>query len=808
MKQFCKKTILLLFFLANNAQLNATHIVGGELYYSYLGNNRYAIELRVYRDCYTGVPFFDNPASIGFFNLNNNLYIERCVPLLAFGLIPPTITSPCFIPPIDVCYQWSIYRDTVILAPVSGGYQLAYQRCCRNFSILNIQTPLDVGITIYAKTPSDIAYAQNSNPVFDTLPPPFMCLGFPFVWDNSATDKEGDSLVYELCVPFDGGEGMFNNSCPINVPIPACGNGNWICGPAPHPPFNPPYSTVTWQFPFSLANLLGGIPMAIDPQTGVLTCTPNTVGQFVYGVCVREYRNNILLSRTRRDFQANVVPCPSLVVAALQTPIISCGSNAITFQNSSFGASTYFWNFGDPTQTNDTSHAVNPTYVYPDTGFYNVMLIAYSTLNGCADTTFGEVHLFPPFNADFTFTLSPCTLAVSFNSTSVNTGSGFANSWLWNFGDNTTSNLQNPVHTYPNGGTYTVILTVHSDSGCVDVIQKTFTLTQPVNATISVAQSVSCTNDCNAIAALTMTSGVPPFTYQWNDPNNQTTQIATGLCAGTYSVLITDSNNCTVTKTITINNPPPLSLAISSTDAYCGGRCYGTATGIPSGGTPPVTYSWNDPQNQTTQTASDLCPGIYTVVITDDHGCTFIDSVEVLYSNYIPPLNASVSANTIFEGQTIQLFSTVYQSGTYNWAPPTGLNSTTISNPTGSPVSNITYIVIYIDANGCENSDSVTIVVREVTCIEPELFIPNAFTPNDDSNNDILYVRGATIKELLLRIYDRWGEKVFETIHPSQGWDGTYKGKPVLPGVYDYYFEATCYNNEKFFKKGNVTVIR
>ncbi|MEP7169887.1 MAG: gliding motility-associated C-terminal domain-containing protein, partial [Bacteroidota bacterium] len=91
---------------------------------------------------------------------------------------------------------------------------------------------------------------------------------------------------------------------------------------------------------------------------------------------------------------------------------------------------------------------------------------------------------------------------------------------------------------------------------------------------------------------------------------------------------------------------------------------------------------------------------------------------------------------------------------------------------------------------------------------EPQIFIPNAFTPNDDGNNDILYVRGNLIRELLLRIYDRWGEKVFETNIPGTGWNGTYNGKPVQPGVYDYYLDATCYNNEKFFKKGNVTVIK
>lgn len=83
--------------------------------------------------------------------------------------------------------------------------------------------------------------------------------------------------------------------------------------------------------------------------------------------------------------------------------------------------------------------------------------------------------------------------------------------------------------------------------------------------------------------------------------------------------------------------------------------------------------------------------------------------------------------------------------------------------------------------------------------MSPLFFIPNAFTPNGDANNDIFRVRGEQIRELLVRVYDRWGEKVFETTTPGKGWDGTYKGKKVNPGVFVYYVESVCFNNEKFF---------
>lgn len=809
MKKNFKRILLsfLLFCFYHNSI--ATHIVGGELYYHWLGNNNYAIEMRVYRDCYNGVPFFDAVASIGVFNANNALLYELCVPLLSYDTIPPTIVSPCFIPPTDVCYQRGIYRDTINLPPVAGGYQLAYQRCCRNVTILNIQTPLDVGITIYATIPTNVANAINSNPVYNALPPPFICLGIPFQFDHSATDADGDSLVYELCLPYVGGENN-NNSCPITNQ-PACGAGTWTCGPAPHPPFNPPYGNVLWQPPFSLSNLLGGVPMAINSQTGLLTCTPNTVGQFVYGVCVREYRNNSLIGKTRRDFQVNVVPCPSLVVAALQSPLIHCGDSTVFFQNNSIGASSYFWNFGDPNTLADTSHSFSPTYSYPDTGSYTVTLIAYSSFNpGCADTTTGVVHIYPPFNAGFTFADSLCTYIVSFNDSSSNNGSGTSSVWHWGFGDNTTSTIQNPVHTYPGPGNYLVKLITISNFGCIDTVEQMITLDTLPSVTISLTQSVKCHGDCNAVATANPKGGTMPYTFLWNDPNNQATQIANNLCAGTYTVIINDSNHCISSATITIADPPALNTSLLSTDAYCNGKCIGTATANPVGGTPVYTYIWSDPDSQKTKTATDLCPGIYSVTITDSHGCTKTDSVTVNFSNYIPPLDATVNNDTIYEGQTVQLWSTIYSNTIYSWTPPDFLSNAAISNP--SATLNSTAVYIYVieisDSLGCKNSDSVRIVVKNVICVEPEIFIPNAFTPNADGNNDILYVRGNTIKELLLRIYDRWGEKVFETNTPGSGWDGTYNGQPVQTGVYDYYLETTCFNDEKFFKKGNVTVIK
>jgi gliding motility-associated-like protein len=546
LSKFLIAFVLLLPFAAS-----ATHIVGGELNYKYLGGNNYEIRLTVYRDCWNGVPPFDDPAAVGIFDSNNVLLDTLMMTFLGLDTLPPTINSPCFTPPTNVCYEVTTYIDTVNLPPIPGGYQLAYQRCCRNMTILNIVNPAGTGATYYATIPDPSVVTVNSNPVFKFWPPPFLCANVPFSFDHSAIDYDGDSLVYDLFMPFEGAN---------------------TANPMPQPPYNPAYNTVTWQSPYSTSNMMGGVPLTINPQTGWLTCTPNTVGQFVVGMKVREYRNGVFISETKRDYQFNVVNCPNYVVASAQVPNLICAANTVSFSNTSNGAGSFTWNFGDPTTLADTSHATSPSYTYPDTGSYQVMLVAYSPNNpGCNDTSYSSVHIQNAYTANFTFTSDPCIgNELSFTATS-SSPSNAPPSWYWSFGDSDSSSLQNPTHTYSSPGDYTVIL-----------------------------------------------------------------------------------------------------------------------------------------------------------------------------------------------------ISTI----------PGGLNCTDT-------------------------------VAQKVISISPDadLFIPNTFTPNGDNNNDLFRVRGKAYTEFYFAVYNRWGEKVFETTNQSEGWDGTYKGRPADPGVFAWYMKVSCGGVEAF-RKGNVTLLR
>ena len=157
---------------------------------------------------------------------------------------------------------------------------------------------------------------------------------------------------------------------------------------------------------------------------------------------------------------------------------------------------------------------------------------------------------------------------------------------------------------------------------------------------------------------------------------------------------------------------------------------------------------------------------------------------------------------TIFVGNSLQLNASGGVS--YQWNPSTYLNNSNISNPTSSPLNNISYIVTAIDEFGCADADTINIIIDEST----DIFIPNAFAPEGNPINQILYVRGKGIKNLEFVVYDRWGEKVFESDNITHGWDGNFKGAKLSTAVFIYYVKATYYNGNEIERKGDVTLIR
>jgi len=170
----------------------SSHIVGGEIYYDYLGNNNYKFYISVYRDCLSSGASFDNPLSLGLFNSNNQLIQNVQIPFSGSTNVPVVFNNPCVTPPTNICTENSVYTVTLNLPPTAGGYTLAYQRCCRGPNINNLNDPSDTGFTLWCQIPgtTDNNFI-NSSPRFNGYPPLLLCNNEDLVFDHSATDPDG-----------------------------------------------------------------------------------------------------------------------------------------------------------------------------------------------------------------------------------------------------------------------------------------------------------------------------------------------------------------------------------------------------------------------------------------------------------------------------------------------------------------------------------------------------------------------------------------------------------------------------------------
>jgi gliding motility-associated-like protein len=357
------KLFFSLLFILFGVQAKATHIVGGEMWYDYISPGTYKIYIALFRDCASTGAQYDNPLSLGIFNSANSLLREVTVTFPGSSPVPVNFSNPCISPPAGICVEKTIYTTTVTnLTPIVGGYTLAYTRCCRGPNVQNLINPDNVGITITAHIPgSETGFSINSSPRFTGYPPLVLCAGQDFSFDHSATDPNGDVLVYDLVAPYVGG----TSSVPM-----------------PQPPPNPPYSLAPWDAGYSAAMPLGaGANVVINPTTGFLTATPSTLGLFAVGIRVREYRAGVLVGETRRDFLWKVVSC-IVNLDAVITPQIDLGSQYgpctgldIQFQNESINGNNFQWDFGVAGITTDVSSLVAPSYLYPGNGTYTVTLI-------------------------------------------------------------------------------------------------------------------------------------------------------------------------------------------------------------------------------------------------------------------------------------------------------------------------------------------------------------------------------------------------------------------------------------------------
>ena len=660
----------------------ASHIVGGDIYYDYIGNDTYRFYISIYRDCNSTGAQFDNPLPLAVYN-NGALVQNISVPFPGSQNVPVVFNNPCVTPPTNICTENAIYITDIYLPPAVGGYTISYQRCCRGPNITNIVNPDDTGFTLTCQIPGINTNAWvNSSPRFTNYPPQLLCNNEDLIFDHSATDPDGDQLVYSLVTP-NSGAGSFN--------------------PAPNPAPPPPYAPVNWVAGHSAATPLGpGSTINIDPNTGLLTASPNLLGLYVVGIRVEEMRNGVVINATTRDFLFRVFNCNLQLEALLPTQtqlptfIDYCQGLTVDFVNNSYGGTNYEWDFGVPGITTDVSTAFEPSYTYPSPGTYQAMLVVNPGWP-CTDTAYMDIIVNDPFVVSYTSDDSLCINGNSFDFVAASTAPAGSN-YSWNFGPNatsptTTGNVVNGV-SFNATGFIPVTVQVENNSCVAEYIDSVYIFPEPTANIILPADY-----ECGGLTVDFGNGSTNATSYDWDfgvlgsttDVSNDFAPTFTYPSAGTYTVTLVASSspicNATVTETITLIEP--LLVAFTSQDSMCiTGNSFdfdGTVSGPPGS---VFTWNFGPTASITTSTDTDVfgvsfnAPGPVQVTLTGTYEDCEESVTHEIYLYSEPTINFGIMPGTQcvpFNAQFINL-STSETSAAYTWDFGDGTSSN-LENP-------------------------------------------------------------------------------------------------------------------------------
>lgn len=570
---------LLLFLALMPFKALATHIIGGELTYECLGNGVYEITLNIYRDCQ---PFqdqdgswitplgFDNvlgqpdvtlgapDALINIYDANNEWVATEYFSSLEITQIEEPESNDCLSIPPEICIEQGTYKLTTTLPPIVGGYQIAYQRCCRNPSVINIQNPGQTGITVFTNIPNPATANCNSSPVFQFYPPLAICLSEVLEIDQSATDPDGDQLVYSFVTPYLGAS---VTSSDETTP--------------------PPFEEVAWVAPFEANNPLPATPsLAIDPNTGIITGQPTSQGLFIVGIMVEEYRNGIKINEIIRDFRFLVVECDQ-GYADFDVEDLICEGLTVEPIDQSTLANTYSWDFGDPTTTLDVSTLPNPSYTYPEGGTYEITL----TINEgtvCEDVITKTVNIYPDLFPEIAAVDFQCFVGNSYNfEYRGDREQGIV--YEWDFGPNATpqfSTAQNPEGIQFNEGGFHEISVTVSLNQCLNTATQLVEVGYKELLDIS-ANPIGCDPHITNFKPITRNGR---YSYSWFFGNGQSSteeKPSILFSTGTYDIsleIVNLETGCVeridVEDWIEVYDPPIAGMEVSPKEIFLGERVY------------------------------------------------------------------------------------------------------------------------------------------------------------------------------------------------------------------------------------------
>ena len=493
-----------------------------------------------------------------------------------------------------------------------------------------------------------------------------------------------------------------------------------------------------------------------------------------------------------------------LTIADFQVPPTACVNQPISVINNSQLGQSFEWDFGGLF----SSSLFQPTYTFSSPGTYEIELVVLNpqTCN-LQDTIRKTIEIIEPSTSTLEDVVSCNDEFVEIGPDNVIPGDTYQ--WIPSL-YLSDANDPNPIFSPGESTNYTLLI---QHGACVD------TLFQDVIVSdISIALPDDLVLCDGGIQVINASVSDVNANITWSLSPNPNIPVLEGvgelvfnpnILQPTTVYVTADVNGCEASDEMEINIVS-FQTEIEGDFTACVGDTVELAIVNPNNS---FTYNWSPEDliisGQNTSQVEVVVneTTTFTVVSNTPEGCTATDDVTVDVSELQSmSINATGSPTTIVVGQTVQL--NVEPSGyTYSWGPVEFVSDSNIPNPTATPTESTTYYVTISDGE-CSATDSLRITVLDFVCGPPSIYVPNAFTPNSDSRNEKLFVRALNVTKINFVIYDRWGEKVFETNSQYIGWDGYFRDKLVDPAVFVYYLEATCEGGATYFEKGNITVIR
>ena len=853
--------------------LTARHITGGELSYIYTGSSasglNYQVTLKLYRDCFSTGAQLDPivPITVYQKSISGSSFLKNYdITMTRKDVLRLGSPGECIDNPPAVCYEVGVYIFTVTVPESIYGYTVSFQRCCRIENMSNVAASGQVGATYTADIPGTLVLDDaplNSSPVFATKDTVIVCEDNFFSYDFGATDKENDSLSYSFCSAYVGGSARepqpnpalappysavpyafgFGASSPMGSNVTLNTRTGLVSGVAP--------ASGVYVITVCVSEYRRGVLFNVhrkDIQINVASCSmaaaslePEYISCDGFTVDFRNRSTSSLIKTYYWDFgvagrtdDTSTLARPSFTfpdtgiyrIALITNRSDNCSDTAFSMVKvypgffpgfifsegckdvpigfadttiTKYGiVNAWQWDFGVASSSADTSRNETPRFTFSESGTYTVALTVSSS-KGCMSTVRTDVVV-----RDRPLLSVPHdTLMCDIDTIGI-TAAGARGTYTWLPAYNMQATGATAIVSPDVTTTYTVSLTTVPGCTSTDTVR------------VKVVSFVTLNAGPDTTICLTDAVQFNPFsdglTYTWtpaetlDDPAVKQ-PVATPVDKTTIYTVTAHIGKCFAADNIRVSTVPYPQVRVINDSSIC----YGDRIQLFSEG--GAFYRWSPAFSVSNFTVPDplVSPPVtttYTVSVTDTLGCPKPTLKDVVIT-VIPPVPAFAGNDTVVVlGQPLQLLATGAEI--YKWSPASYLNNTDIPDPVANFVSEvndkITYSVKVSTPEGCFAYDTMNVKVFRTA---PDIFVADAFTPNNDGLNDVFRATPVGIKQFdYIKIFNRWGQIMFSSNTSESGWDGTFKGKEQASDTFVWMARGTDYLGRVIEKKGTLLLIR